>query len=190
MSIALSIAGCATLPKKPAVTQPWEQHRAELQQRAQYALKGRVAVAVAAGQEGFSARLRWQQQGVQSHVALDGPFGAGGVQMDWDGTALRVRNARGQQLDSDAAREELLGKLGFEPPFESLRYWLLGAPDPATPADEVADGQQRLASLRQGGWQIDYGAYLAVQGQWLPQRLTLHREGVRVRVLIEQWGGS
>jgi outer membrane lipoprotein LolB len=182
------LAGCKTVPvsHEPLPTQPWEVRRAALQSRDRFDLNGRIAVAAA--QEGFNARLRWQQQGARSQLALDGPLGVGGVRITSDGDTLNVINARGEQLSSDAARSEIAAKLGFEPPLESLRYWVLGVPDPAHPADEVLDADQRLATLRQEGWQIDYGGYSAVGGQWLPSRMTLKRDDVRVRLLVDGWG--
>jgi outer membrane lipoprotein LolB len=183
---AMVVAGCRTVPVHPPPTaQSWEARRPQLQSRDQFALKGRVAVA--AGGEGFNARLRWAQQGVRSHLALDGPLGTGGVQVTTDGSALSIVTARGEHLESDAARAELATRLGFEPPLGSLRYWILGVPDPAQPAKEALDPQQRLASLEQSGWQIDYGGYMSVGGEWLPARLTLQRGGVRVRVIVDGW---
>jgi outer membrane lipoprotein LolB len=63
-----------------------------------------------------------------------------------------------------------------------------GVPDPAHPADEVLDDSQRLATLRQDGWQIDYSKYTTVAGQWLPSLITLKRADVRVRLLVDGWG--
>jgi outer membrane lipoprotein LolB len=160
--------------------------RATLQSRDKFDLSGRIAVAAA--EEGFSARLRWQQKGQRSQLALDGPLGVGGVRITADGDTLNVVNSKGQQLDSDAARNEMQARLGFEPPISSLRYWVLGVPDPARPADEVLDSEKRLATLKQDGWQIDYTGYSAVRGQWLPSKMTLKREDVRVRLLVEGWG--
>jgi outer membrane lipoprotein LolB len=160
--------------------------RSALQSRDQFDLNGRIAVAAA--QEGFSARLRWQQKGARSQLALDGPLGVGGVRITADGGSLNVVNSKGQQLDSDAARREMQAKLGFEPPFASLRYWVLGVPDPARPADEVLDAEKRLATLKQDGWQVDYTGYSTVEGQWLPSKLTLKRDNVRVRLLVDGWG--
>ncbi len=64
---------------------------------------------------------------------------------------------------------------------------MLGVPDPARPAQETLDGQQRLASLQQDGWEIDYPAYISVSGEWLPSRVTLQRAGVRVRLIVDGW---
>jgi outer membrane lipoprotein LolB len=185
--LAISVlAGCKTLPPAPPESAPWDVRKAALQARDNFDLKGRIAVAVA--QEGFNARLRWQQRGGESELALDGPLGVGGVRITSNGDSLKVINSRGEQLDSEAAKQEIESKLGFEPPIASLRYWVLGVPDPATPADEVLDDSQRLATLKQDGWQIDYTAYADVRGQSLPSKATLTREGVRVRLFVDDWG--
>ena len=184
---ACCLSGCKTLPPAtPAPSQPWEVRRSALQQRDRFDLSGRIAVAAA--QEGFNAKLRWKQQGGRSNLALDGPLGVGGVRITADGGNLNVINAHGDPLDSDAARREINTRLGFEPPLQSLRFWVQGVPDPAHPADEVLDDNQRLATLRQDGWQIDYPKYTTVAGQWLPSLITLKRDNVRVRLLVDGWG--
>jgi outer membrane lipoprotein LolB len=183
--LALLLASCRTLPPREPSAQSWDARRSELQQRSEFELRGRIAVA--AGEEGFNARLRWKQDGAHSELALDGPLGVGGVQVATDGEELNVVNARGERLDNEAARDEITARLGFEPPLTSLRYWVLGVPDPARPAEEVLDAEQRLAKLTQDGWEIEYGSYLPVNGRWLPGRLTLRREDVRVRLLVDGW---
>jgi outer membrane biogenesis lipoprotein LolB len=89
----------------------------------------------------------------------------------------------------------------------SLRYWILGVPDPTMPFNEVLDlRQQRLQSLEQGGWQIDYTGYMPAAGggsgagtaggaagtagaaaAWLPAKMTVQRSGVRVRLIVDGW---
>ena len=182
----LALAACTTVPPAPPPSGQWDARRAALQARDQFELNGRIAVA--ADREGFSAKLRWQQQGAQSRLALEGPLGVGGVRITAQGDRLEVINSRGQTLDSAAARSEVAAKLGFDPPISSLRYWVQGVPDPAFPADEVLDADQRLLTLRQDGWQIDYTSYSTVGGQWLPSRMTLMRGNVRVKLLVEGWG--
>ena len=182
----IALAGCPSMPRRvPVEPQSWDVRRTELQAREAFALTGRVAVA--SGQEGFNARLRWEQSGATSDVALDGPFGAGGVRILSDGSTLQVATSGGQELDAEAARAEIARRIGFEPPLSSLRYWLLGVPDPASPANPVLDDEARLASLEQGGWRIEYTDYAAVEGRWLPRRLTLHHGEVRVRLLVDNW---
>jgi outer membrane lipoprotein LolB len=183
------MVGCPSMPQRaPVEPQSWETRRAELQAREYFELAGRVAVA--SGEEGFNARLRWQQSGPVSELALDGPLGAGGLRLTSDGTQLVLTNARGERLDAEAARAEVERRLGFEPPLASLRYWVLGVPDPASAASEELDSEARLARLEQNGWNIEYSSYAPVDGRWLPQKLTLRRDDVRVRLLIERWQPS
>jgi len=180
------LAGCVSAPsRKPAESVPWPQRRAQLQALDPFALTGRVAVA--AGSEGFSAHLSWDQRGSRTTVELNGPLGIGGVHVTADGNVLHVESSQGQQLADDQARDELRSKLGFDPPLGSLRYWIVGAPDPGTPSVETIGADQRLTSLEQDGWQIVYSNYISAGQTWLPQRLTLQRGDVRVRVIVDQW---
>ena len=153
-TVVVALASCRTVPvpRTPVQSQSWETRRPQLQARDHFELKGRVAVAT--GSEGFNARLRWTQAGSQSRMSLDGPLGAGGVQVTSDGSAVSIVTSRGDHLNNDAARAELANRLGFDPPLGSLRYWILGVPEPEHPAQESLDTEQRLATLQQDGWQI------------------------------------
>lgn len=179
------VAGCRTLPVATPAAVPWGERRLLLQARDHFELKGRVAIAVA--DQGVNANLQWTQAGERTQVTLEGPLGVGAVRISAAGAELVIL-ADGQRVDSDAAHAELAARLGFDPPLHSLRYWIQGVPDPATVASETLEpGQERLQALAQGGWSILYTAYTPVGNEWLPARLTVQRESVRVRVLIDGW---
>jgi outer membrane lipoprotein LolB len=180
------LAGCRTLPPSPPAGESWEVRRPQLQALEHFTLRGRVAVA--AGSEGFNAGLRWTQEGNRSQVTLEGPLGVGGAQLTASGDDLTVVTARGERIESAAAHAELAARLGFDPPLSSLRYWVLGVPDPGQPASESLDpAQQRLAALTQAGWHVEYQSYSAASGETLPARMTLQRDAVRVRLLVDDW---
>jgi outer membrane lipoprotein LolB len=180
------LAGCVSAPPaKPPPSISWAQRRAQLQMLDPFELSGRVAVA--AGSEGFSAHLDWDQSGARTTVQLNGPLGIGGIHVVANGATLHVENSKGQHLESDEARAELRAKLGFDPPLTSLRYWVLGVPDPGVPSMETVGSDQRLAALEQSGWEISYSSYVNAGGNWLPQRLALQRGEVRVRLVVDHW---
>ncbi|MBW4050017.1 MAG: outer membrane lipoprotein LolB [Proteobacteria bacterium] len=183
--LVLTLAGCQTVPVAPAPTVAWSVRRPALQTLNRFGLNGRVAVAV--GDQGFDAGLRWAQSGAMTHLALTGPLGAGGVEITANGANLSVITSSGKRMGNAAAREELEDKLGFEPPLASIRYWVLGVPDPAAPASVRLDAQQRLTELTQDGWRVEYISYMSVGAEWLPRLLTLRRAGVRVRMIVEAW---
>ena len=180
----LSVGGCTVLREAALpgmLPADWPARRTALQEWSRFDLRGRVAVA--SGADGFTAALRWAQRAGVARLELDGPLGVGG---------LRLELADGRYAD-EAARTELERRLGFALPVASLRYWLLGVPDPARTAEETVAADARvLAGLLQDGWSIRYAAYAAVPGAGyeLPQRIEVTRGDVRVRLLVEGWGAG
>jgi outer membrane lipoprotein LolB len=186
--MTLGLVGCATTPiapQPPPATQTWPEERAALQALGHFSLRGRVALST--GSDGFNGGLHWDESADRAQILIDGPLGAGGIRIEVQGRTLRVTTSSGQQLDGEAARAELERRLGFELPLASLRYWIIGAPDPTLPAEESVGSLPRLDHLQQSGWQIDYPLYVAFGGLWLPKRLTLERATARVRVVVDQW---
>jgi outer membrane lipoprotein LolB len=182
-SALFALAACHTLAPLPST--PWSERRAALQAVEKFQVNGQLAVATPS--EGFSANLQWHQQGVGSDLLLRGPLGVGGARLNFDGAVLHVTNSQGTQLEGATAEAELVRVLGFEPPLTSLRYWLLGTPDPASVATETLDDKQRLAQLQQGEWQVDYGEYQQAAGLWLPRRVALHRGELKVKLQLSNW---
>ncbi len=183
-TITLLLGGCATLPP-PAAPIPWAQNLAQLRAISEFDLQGRLAAAT--GTEGFSAGLRWRQRDQAATIDLSAPLGFGAAHIEQSANTLQITTSKGVVLAGDAASDELQATLGFEPPLASLRYWMLGASDPASEAQESLDPQQRLIRLQQGGWQVDYGGYVQVQRHWLPRRLTVTRGALRLRVAVDEW---
>jgi outer membrane lipoprotein LolB len=191
LALALTslLSACVSLPRPAAAPipspLPWPQRLAALQAVTRFELQGRLGASTAS--EGFSAGLRWQQQDQHATIDLSAPLGFGAAHIELTGDALHLTTSKGLTLDGAAASDELAATLGFEPPLASLRFWILGASDPASDAQRSLDAQQRLARLQQGGWQVDYADYVLVQQQWLPRRLTVTRGSLRLRVVVDGW---
>lgn len=189
VALALAaLAGCRTLPPKPAVgpgaDAPWSEQRAALANLDRYGLHGRVAVA--ANGEGFSASLRYAQVAQRTELALDGPLGIGGLRVQVEGDDLEIATSRGEKLDGAAARDELERRLGFDLPLAQLRWWLLGIPAPgeaAVNATEIGE----IRDFTQQGWRVSITSRVAGLGFSLPQRLTAEREGARLKLFVERW---
>ncbi len=185
LAVCVIVSGCAslrgTLVLPLMLPDDWESRRDALQAWPRFELRGRVAVA--RGEEGFTASLRWAQRVTVSQLELDGPLGIGG---------LRLEVQQGQIADQ-IARDDLERRLGFSLPVDSLRYWMLGVPDPAHAAlERIAADHPRLESLQQHGWTVLFPAYAKVSGvdYELPQRIEVTREGLRLRLLVDDWSAS
>jgi outer membrane lipoprotein LolB len=175
-----ALTACVTT--RPALAPaPWDQRSAGLQRANEWQLDGRAAVAV--GTQGWQASLNWRQSGIVTDVHLAGPLGVGAVALKETPEGLSLNGAP----PSDAVLAQLQERLGFELPLDNLRYWLLGVPDPGSPFDMTRNDQDRAQQLTQAGWTVNYDSYMPVNGDWLPARLVLSREGVRVRIAVDRW---
>src|SRR5476649_2707661 len=123
------LAGCVSKP--PIVTVPasasWEQRLPALQAIASFQIEGKIAASD--GKQGFSAGLRWRQQGDAATIDLTAPLGFGAAHIEQGPDGLTVTTAQGATLRSAAASDQIAATLGFEPPLGSLRFWVLGASD-------------------------------------------------------------
>lgn len=183
----LLLGGCATLrptlPTPPPAAAPlvWEQRLPALQHLSNWSLDGRAAAS--AGKQGWQASVNWRQLGDSSELHFSGPLGLGASFLRLTPDGLSVDGAPPR---TDIA-ETLHQRLGVDVPLASLRYWVLGVPDPGAEYTLTSNGQDRVHQLVQSGWTIDIDRYLPVDGDSLPAQLVLHRDDVRLRIAVDHW---
>jgi outer membrane lipoprotein LolB len=183
-----ALAGCATVRHAApgaasAAPAPWDGRLGQLERAAAWQMEGRAAAAL--GQQGWQASLNWRQDGSSSDLHLAGPLGVGATEIKVTPTGLSLNGAP----PSAAVVTQLEDKLGFDLPLDTLRYWLLGIPDPGIPFDLTRNGRDRALRLSQAGWTIDYDEYMPSNGDLLPKRLVLSRPTARVRIAVDHWQG-
>jgi outer membrane lipoprotein LolB len=179
-------AGCATHPPAMPGAESWEQRRTRLQQLDHFAFKGRLAAAVR--NDGFNASLQWRQHGASSSIDLRAPLGFGSVHIERDAAHFALQTSRGEKLDGETALASLATRLGFSPPLDSLRYWILGVANPERPAVETPGVDARhLTALEQDGWRIEYEEYRDTAGVPMPRRAQLTRAEARLRLIVDEW---
>ncbi len=187
-AIVVMLGGCRTAPPRvvvgPGAEAPWPEQRAGLEKLDRSGRNGRVAV-VATG-DGFTASLRYAQQGREANFSLDGPLGLGGLRVEFDDRDLAIATSRGERLDGPEARAELERRLGFELPLAELRWWLLGIPAPGDAAVDSQDSGE-IRGFTQNGWQVSIDARAPGLGFALPRRITAQRDGARMKLLVERW---
>jgi outer membrane lipoprotein LolB len=178
------LTACVTNRRAPApaaAAAGWELRVADLQAFSSWQLDGRAAVAV--GTQGWQATLNWRQRGDSAEVHLSGPLGVGALVLKRTPDGFSLDNAP----PSDAVLAQLQERLGVELPIDHLRFWLLGVPDPSAAFELKRNDQDRAMQLTQANWSIEYDRYMPVDGDLLPARLVLSREGVRVRIAVDRW---
>lgn len=184
------LAGCQVAPVKapePTGEGSLGEHAAAVRALAGWELAGRAAINTA--REAGTVSLSWRQRDEHYVVSLRAPWGAGSVRVEGDPSGVMLTAGGGVQEFASEPRELLARYTGLDLPLESLRYWLLGLPDPAASARPEVDGRGLLSSLRQHGWRIEYLRYGDFNGLALPTRLFLRaeHEEVEVRVVVQRW---
>ncbi len=181
------IAGCATRPPAPvpAAEAVWQAHRADLETLTHWQVQGRVGVR--AGDEGWNASFDWRQQGETYLIRLRGPFGQGAVELAGSAQGVWLTQSGQPAVFARDAETLLEREIGWRLPVSGMSDWLRGLPTAAAQAEFAWDEQGRLRHLRDNGWQIDYTAYQQAQLMDLPARLTLEREHLRVKLVLDQW---
>lgn len=183
----LAAAGCSTLARAPAPGDraAFDARSAALALRSAWRLEGRAAVA--AEGEGYSGTLAWAQQGEALDLSFDGPLGLGGLRIRGDAAALEVETSKGERFTVTDPERDLEARLGWSMPVRSMRYWLVGIPDPAAVFDAEVDADGLPVRIVQRGWDVRYESWQAVGDDRLPRRITLERADLRIRVVAERW---
>lgn len=182
----LAIAGCATqrgvdLPE----LSDWEARTRILAGMADWEFKGRIGVS--AGDEGFNGKLRYAQNDNDFRLMVSGPLGFGSVRIVGDSRRVTVTDKDGKETVLQDPEFDLRAMYGWTIPVTSLRYWALGIPDPAVPADTEFNEDGQLASLKQGSWLVKIAQYRDGGGQPMPRRLSAVSGDNKVRLVIDNW---
>ena len=178
------LAGCSTATRRPDVTRSIES-RAQLASLAYWRATGRVAVKV--GEDGLTAQFDWQQSGERGHLGLHGPFGAGAVEVALAPEHISISTGGEPAMELDAPFEALDALMvmhcGFAVPFEAMRYWVTGVPQPGLASRGDASDFEQL------GWRvlIERVGWVPGAPAALPSRLEITRGDTRIRWLVDQW---
>ena len=182
----LALSACAT---QKGVDLPdlgrWETREAILGQLDQWQFNGRIAVKT--GDDGFNGKLRWVQNEDRFAATVSGPLGIGTVRIEGDGNSVEITDKDGAVTVLHDIETELYYRYGWTIPVESLRYWVLGIPDPRVPAETEFGEMDQLRKLGQRGWGVDFDRYREAGGQQMPARLVAASSETTVRLIIDKW---
>ena len=174
----LLLSACATPPRSPVAVQP------ELVNA--FDLTGRVNVRVES--KTYPGRIHWQHAPQSDELWLYSPVGSGVARMRQDAAGAVLIASDGKEYRAPDLKALTRKVLGWDLPLDGLQYWVRGLPWPALETIEQqydADGRPRL--LKQGAWQVVYLDWAPVGASGLPSKLDLSGEGLRVRLVVEDW---
>jgi outer membrane lipoprotein LolB len=191
---AFVLSACVTHLPMQQQQQIWKQHSVRIGELLQWDMRGRIALQM--DDEAWQLNMRWQRFPEQQQIDLSGPFGMGAVRMLIDTNGAQLRDASQMEYSADNAQELLWQTTGWLLPLDNLSWWLRGLPVPGKQQQMKLDGQGRLGTLTQDGWQLSVLEYEEQQGMLLPHLIELHNvngdthgKSMRLRLVISQWLG-
>ena len=179
LCFCLLLAGCAAIEPLPAPDAPMPGSDA-------FYLSGRVSVKY--GSEAASGRITWQHDAASDDLLFSSPLGQGVARVVWrDAVAsLTTSDEKVHQAgDVETLTEQVLG---WRLPLAGMPDWVRGRAAPGAPAQAQMDGSQRLTTLRQSGWLVEFLDYALESG--LPSRLRMTHRDMELRLVIDQWRGA
>jgi len=184
-------AGCAG-PRGPEPAADRDVAVASFQDRAQrlaelagWRLRGRATVDSEQGSG--QVRIRWSHQGRQGRLAVSNPFGQTLMVLRHSPQGLRLRDREGHSYRGRQAREVLRQRLGSWVPVDRFSGWALGLPARSGDLPARLDERGLPLGLERAPWAVEYTGYRRTDGVWLPSAMEISREGVRLRIRVDQW---
>jgi outer membrane lipoprotein LolB len=183
----LAIVGACATPKSALLPDlaTWDARTRVLGGLGRWQFGGRIAVRT--GVDGFNGKLRWAQQAGEFAATVSGPLGVGTVRIEGDGRSVVLTDEDGKRTELRDVEVDLRARYGWTIPVSSLRYWALGIPDPAVPAETQFSDAGLLTRLVQRDWTVDFSRYDEGGGQPMPALLTAQNSDTRVRLVIDHW---
>ncbi len=180
----LFLGGCAQqLSDKTAVYDNW---KGQLTNQKTWRVQGKLAFI--SPDERQSANLNWQQQENSSNLVLTSFIGTRILQLKQSRDIAELEFDDKVYVDSNASA--LLKRLtGFALPVNNASDWLKGTIDSHTlQVDELGRAKQVLWIDNEGKqWQINYANYIQSAGFWLPTKLTLKHQKIRIKIQLHDW---
>jgi outer membrane lipoprotein LolB len=190
---ALLVAGCSNKAPSsadmylPAVDREktFDRNQDRLSNLASWQFDGRFSVRHNKGAN--SANLTWLQEGDHYLLKISGPLEQGTVFIRGDKNSVSYKDSKGV-TDTAKTPEALLAKhTQYELPISSLRYWILGLPDPSHAYDLNIAPSGDLRRLKQHGWDIHYEAFVTDDPYRLPGKITLKHPNLNLVISIHEW---
>ncbi len=161
------------------------QHLAKISKINHFFLKGRIGLQNAG--KGFSGQFQWQHHPERDLLTFFSPLGSQVAIIEKTPQQVTLTDAKGNQLSANDLETLTQKTLGWSIPLEGLTDWSLGRPSDANIQHNTWDEQGRLLKLSQENWDIDYQSYVETHHYVLPNRLTLRRENLYLKLIIEDW---
>jgi outer membrane lipoprotein LolB len=173
------LSACSVVPVEPEVHYSKATMR-HLEDLGRWSFEGRLALT--GPSDSWNANISWEHSPDAEKIRLSGPMGQGAVVISLTGNLVVIDRGGGDVQSSTQPEEFINQQLGMFVPVRSLRYWVVGFPEPSRPYTESDVG------FNQAGWQSEYKQMQVVDdGATMPHKMTVMNKQVKLKIVIDHW---
>ncbi|WP_441316778.1 lipoprotein insertase outer membrane protein LolB [Halomonas sp. hl-4] len=186
-AVAVLLAGCATqAPQDESGRQAgdWEAQEAEVEALDTWTLVGKAGLRTP--DENTSANLDWNQHPHYFRMLISGPFGGGRTVLEGSEGRFSLSNGDGQ-FEAETPEALMEEQLGWSLPVRAMPDWTRGLPGDDDNYQLETDEFGFPSHLEQDGWEIDYREWEQYNGLWLPRRLVMNYDDIRITLIVNEW---
>lgn len=191
----ITLTACQSTPKTgEAVVPPvdpeqvFDRNQDRLSNLSSWHFDGRFSIK--SRQHAESASISWLQQQQDYLLKISGPLNQGTIFLRGNPNNISYKDSKGN-VDSAETPEALLSRhTDYQLPIVSLRYWVLGRPDPHFAYDMNIDDMGNMKTLTQHGWQIKYELFTTHDRYQLPTKLIMKHPDLSITLSIHEWNAN
>ncbi|MDD5578100.1 MAG: lipoprotein insertase outer membrane protein LolB [Methylobacter sp.] len=176
--LAVLLSACSILPVEPE-TNYSRTARLHLYQLEQWSFEGRLALT--GKNDSWSANILWEHTPNEEKIKLSGPLGQGTVIIKLSGDFVTVDQGDGKVQSSRQPGGFINQQLGMFVPVQSMRYWVVGLPEPSRSFEEIQGG------FKQAGWFNEYKQMQLADNEIMPRKITVMNDQVKLKLVIDHW---
>jgi len=175
-----------TIPRESLLQVPsWQERQRLLNQIHNWHLKGKIAIQT--DQESGSAIVNWTQRKQRFTISLLGPLGNPGITLSGQPGEVILKTSDGKTMRANTPESLLQQVWGWHLPVSYLNYWVKGLPVAHLKANFKFDSSNRLSSINQDKWFIQYQEYLKVGAIDLPNKISISSSYFKTKIIIYDW---
>ena len=174
----LMLSACTNMRVEPKVNYATLTNTS-LYQLEQWTLDGRLALT--GKNDSWQASINWVHQPENEAIKLAGPLGQGATTIQLTGDRVTLDRGDGKVQSSNQPEAFINQQLGMFVPIRSLRYWVVGLPEPGQAFIKTAEG------FTQAGWLVEYPQMQRIDRQAMPRKMTVTNAQIKLKLIIDQW---
>jgi len=175
----LLLSGCSFFTVEPPSIPYSKTATLPLYKLQQWSFEGRLSIT--GRTDSWTANVDWQHSADKERVKLSGPLGQGATLIQLSKGIVTIDRGDGKVQTSNQPEAFINQQLGLFVPVQSLRYWVIGLPEPNQNFVETATG------FKQAGWLIEYKQMQAVKTTTMPYKINVTNEQVKLKLIVDEW---